>query len=351
VSAVRLRARLRIGACLSLTGRHARFGRQAAAGLHAWQARCGDAGVDLEVEDDGSRPEQVAAAIHRLRPRCDVLLGPYSTGLAGAAGAAAAALGTVIWNHGGAGDHVQDGHPGHVVSVLTPARRYAEPLLRQLARHQDRVPLRIVHGRGAWSRQVAAGARALAGRVGIEVAVGDGGRLLTDATPDAWDLLTCGSLEEDVATVARARRLPRPPRELCAVAAGVREFRTRVDRPDGILGIAQWSPGRQPEAARAWLGPTEAEFLATCTARTSTPLDYPAAQAVAAAVLAVHCADLAGATDRASTWAAATSLEAATFFGGFGVDAVTGAQRVHETVLLRWAGGEAPVLVPPAGDG
>jgi Periplasmic binding protein len=333
-------ARLRIGACLSLTGRHARFGRQAAAGLRAWQAWRGDA--DLDIEDDGSQPEHVEAAIRRLRSRCDVLLGPYSTGLAQAAGTAAAALDTVIWNHGGAGDHVQDGHPGHVVSVLTPARRYAEPFLRRLAGHAQRLPLRIVHGRGRWSRQVAAGARDLAGRGGIEVVAGGAGPLRADATPQAWDLLTCGSFEEDVATVAAARSLPRPPRELCAVAAGVRAFGSHVDRADGILGLAQWSPGRAPAAAPAWIGPAEAEFLAACSRWAATPPDYPAAQAVAAAVLAIHCAAAAGGTERASTWAAATGLEAATFFGGFRIDPVTGAQRLHETVLLRWTGAEAP---------
>jgi Periplasmic binding protein len=347
-------ARLRLGACLSLTGRHARFGLQAAAGLRAWQAWCAgarsDLDVEVEVEDDASRPDRVVVAVHRLHARCDVLLGPYSTGLARAAGAAAAALDTVVWNHGGAGDHVQDGHPGHVVSVLTPARRYAEPFLRWLARHEDRVPLRIVHGNGTWSRQVAAGARELARRVGIEVVTRDRGPLPPGASPGPWDLLTCGSFEEDVAAVARARALPRPPRTLCAVAAGVREFGSHVDRPDGILGIAQWCPGRAPEATRPWFGPTEAEFLAACSRWASTALDYPAAQAAAAAVLATRCATVTGGTDRASTWAVATRLEAATFFGGFRVDPVTGAQRLHETVLLRWTGSGAPAIVSPATD-
>jgi ABC-type branched-subunit amino acid transport system substrate-binding protein len=50
---------LRLGACLSLTGRYGRFGRQAAFGLRAWQRLSGD-GVELEIVDDASDPERLA---------------------------------------------------------------------------------------------------------------------------------------------------------------------------------------------------------------------------------------------------------------------------------------------------
>jgi hypothetical protein len=54
-------ARLRIGACLSLTGKFARFGRQAATGLDTWQSLTGVA--DVLVEDDGSDRHQLRAAM------------------------------------------------------------------------------------------------------------------------------------------------------------------------------------------------------------------------------------------------------------------------------------------------
>ena len=65
--------------------------------------------------------------------RCDILLGPYSTILMRAAGRMAAEAGWLVWNHGGSGDDVEEAHPGHVVSVLTPTSRYAEPFLLRLA--------------------------------------------------------------------------------------------------------------------------------------------------------------------------------------------------------------------------
>ena len=43
---------LRVGACLSLSGRYARFGAQAARALQAWAALDGDA--ELVIEDDRS---------------------------------------------------------------------------------------------------------------------------------------------------------------------------------------------------------------------------------------------------------------------------------------------------------
>jgi hypothetical protein len=304
--------------------------------------------VDLRVEDDGSDRERVATSIRGLRSTCDLLLGPYSTGLMRVAGATAAELGTLIWNHGGAGDDVQAAHPGHVVSVLTPARRYAEPFLSLLARGDSRVPLWIVHGRGRFSRQVADGAHALAARRGIPAALRASDAPPPADTPRTWDLLTSGSFEEDVATVGWARSLPRPPRALCAVAAGVREFTSAVSQADGVYGIAQWFAGRETPPR---VGPSEAEFLTACSRRTPHPPDYPATQAAAAAVLATHCATVAGSSEPTALWAVATGLETRTLFGEFRVDAVTGTQVMHETVLVQWtADGAATVATrPPVG--
>ena len=44
---------MRLGACLSLTGRYGRFGRQAAHGLRVWQQFAGQ-DVELQLEDDAS---------------------------------------------------------------------------------------------------------------------------------------------------------------------------------------------------------------------------------------------------------------------------------------------------------
>jgi hypothetical protein len=338
---------LRAGACLSLSGEYARFGRQAARALEIWRSM--DGAADLVLEDDGSSPRTLGDVLPRVAARCDVLLGPYSTRLARAAGRIAADAGLLLWNHGGAGDDVALAHPGHVVCVLTPASRYSEPFLRLLAGDQPRPVLWITRGGGRFACRVADGAQQMARRLGIgAICPGEPGALPGGpGAPDApdgpgapdgpaagWDLLTAGSFGEDIETVRRARHLPHPPRRVCAVAAGVREFAAAAGNARGVFGIAQWFPG---SGHGAELGPDEADFLRAYAAEAGAVPDYPAVQAVAAAVLAAHCARLAGGTARDLLWAAAAGLDTSTLFGAFRIDPATGVQAAHETVLVRWA--------------
>ena len=325
--------RLRVGACLSLSGRYARFGRQAAVGLQAWQSLT-DRSVELVLEDDGSDPDRLAARLVTLPPRCDLLLGPYSTQLMRAAGHALADLDTVLWNHGGSGDDVQAICPGRVVSVLAPTSRYAEPFVTSRARESERAPLWVVHGRGRFGRQVAAGAVRLATELGIEALQRTTEEVSSFAeAPDRWDLFSVGTFEDDVAIVRAAQSAARPARALCSIAAGVRDFASMVDEPDGIYGIAQWFRGRSPAPK---VGPPEERFVAAYSRRADAAPDYPAVQAGAAAAIAAHCADRAGSLDASELWDAATSLRTTTLLGEFGIDAETGMQIEHAPVLLRW---------------
>src|SRR6266851_2518798 len=148
--------RLRIGACLSLSGRFEQFGQQALRGLEAWYSL--DGGAELLAEDDRSDRRTLEAVLPEVARRCDLLLGPYSTVLMRQAGRMAAEAGWLVWNHGGSGDDVEGAHPGHVVSVLTPTSRYAEPFLRHITGEDRKRDLVIVHSPGSFGRQVADGA-------------------------------------------------------------------------------------------------------------------------------------------------------------------------------------------------
>lgn len=178
---------LRMGACLSLSGRYARFGRQAARGLAAWRTL--DGAAELIVADDRSDAGTLESVLPGVAARSDVLLGPYSTVLTRAAGKLAAEAGRLLWNHGGSGDDVQRASPGHIVSVLTPASRYAEPFVRHLAAATTGVTLWITHGRGSFGKQVATGAEALARRAGVGTMPGDHRAALPPADlTGPWDL-------------------------------------------------------------------------------------------------------------------------------------------------------------------
>ncbi|RBQ17990.1 hypothetical protein DP939_21700 [Spongiactinospora rosea] len=333
---------MRVGVCLSLSGRYARYGRQTAAALAAWRRL--ENAVDLIVEDDQSDPRTLQAVMPGVLAGCDIMLGPYATDLVRAAAPIATDAERVLWNHGGSGDDVQAAYPGYLVSVLTPASEYARPYVEKLAEAVPRAPLWIGAGKGSFARQVKAGAEAAARELGVAVAHGD---MPTDGD---WDLLSAGGFDEDIATVERAGAASRPPRHMCTTAAGVSAFGTAAPHPAGVFGVAQWVPNRQPDGDV--LGPREADFLSVYAdladflaagvvvpgflARSAEFPDYPAVQAVAAGILAVHCAQRAASTARQDIWEAAVSLDTVTLFGRFRVDPRTGAQVGHRMTLVRW---------------
>jgi len=325
---------LRIGVCLSLSGRFAQFGQQAARGLDAWCSL--DGAADVLVEDDRSDWRELETLLPGVAAHCDLLLGPYSTQLMRTAGKMAARSGWLAWNHGGSGDDVERAHPGHVVSVLTPASRYAEPFLRHVVGEGGSRELVIVHGAGSFGRQVADGAEKIGRQLGIRTsrADADGPVPAPVGVREEWDLFSAGVFEQDADLVSKALRSPRPPRQVCAIAAGVREFGRVVSDPEGVFGIAQWFPGSSHEVL---LGPAEDDFL---RAYPGTTPDYPAVQAAAGAMIAAHCARLAGGIARDGLWAAAAALDTSTLFGGFRIDPRSGTQVKHQTVLVRWAAGQ-----------
>jgi ABC-type branched-subunit amino acid transport system substrate-binding protein len=313
---------IRVGSCLSLSGRFERFGKQVALGLEVWAERYG--GVELVIEDDRSDIRELERVLPGVLAGCDVALGPYSTGLMRRAGEIAATRGGLLWNHGGAGDDVQAGHQGNLVSVLTPASRYATPFIDYLVSKGLRT-LCIEEGKGSFGRQVAEGARSAALERGIEV---------VRVKEGEWSLFSAGTFEEDVASVGKAKASQNPPKLVCAVGAGVHRFAQEIKNPAGIFGVGQWISGT---GRKVELGPEEGAFLRSFKERTGEPPDYPAIQAVAAAVIGVHCVEQAGSTSREAVWGVATALETSTMFGPFRVDPVTGMQRAHQGVLMRWA--------------
>lgn len=321
---------LRVGAMLSLTGRFARFGTQAAHGLAAWQVLTG--GVELLVEDDRSDPLRVRSGLTGLADRCDLLLGPYSTQLMRAAGEALPSIDHLVWNHGGSGDSVQAAAPGHVISALTPTSRYAESFVNFVAGSTESAPLWLRRGPGSFGRQILTGAAATAARLGLHVVEGG-----SDPPEGVWDGFVAGTFEDDTALVTEALAAGRPPRTIGSVAAGVQGFAEVVSDVDGVFGVAQWFPGRDVPVDT---GPKEDDFLAVYRDHTGVSPDYPAVQAAATAALAVRCAEIAGSTSRTALWSVATTLRGATMFGDFAVDPVSGAQVGHRMSLVRWQDGK-----------
>src|SRR3990170_6554124 len=127
---------------------------------------------------------------------------------------------------------------------------------------------------------------------------------IAELRPDA--VLACGRLEREVA-LFRALRPLLPDALLGGVSPGLAAFPEVLGGdPDGFLAPVQWHPdlGGEPE-----LGPSAAEVVAA----SPRPLDYVAAQAYAAALVAARCLEL----DPDDSLAVARTLRASTFFGAF----------------------------------
>jgi ABC-type branched-subunit amino acid transport system substrate-binding protein len=322
---------LSAGACLSLTGRFAPFGRQAADGLRLWAEQ---SSLDLTIVDDESEAEVLTERLPAVAASTDLLFGPYSTVLLRAALPIADAAGKLLFNHGGSGGDLNS--PGRVVNILTPACRYAHPFVAHLA-GVDRAPLYVSTRRGAFGRDVVAGAVDAAQLAGLRVENLD----LNTPRSGVWDLLSAGVYEDDVAAVRVAKSLPTPPRHICSVAAGVAQFADDIPNCDGVFGIGQWAPGRHDLIAT---GPLEVELLvAWCTRYNRTP-DYPGIQAYAAGLLAQAAFATAGTVHREALWRAVATMDTATVFGHFRLDPKTGEQVGHQAVLTQWQGGRQVVV-------
>ncbi len=298
------------------------MGRQAAEGLGAWASA---AGARLRVEDDRSDPVLSATLAEELARSADLLFGPYGSGSGREVARRMAGRRAVVWNHGAAAT-ARTG--ARMVDVLGPAESYWRGLPAVLAPTRPRIA--IVRAPGGFGAAVARGAAAALAAAGIaavadlelaDAPAADAARRAVAAGAD-W-IVGGGRLEDDLAL---AREAAPAGLRAALVVCGVTAAHDALG--DAVLG---------------WLGPVQWDGDA---ARLPVPLpptaDYPAAQALAAGIVAARALDLAGSADPDALWDAARSLRTTTFLGPFAVDP-EGRQTAHAPSIVRWeAGPEGP---------
>jgi ABC-type branched-subunit amino acid transport system substrate-binding protein len=348
---------LTIGAALSLSGGNVRQARMAAAGLvQAVEDLAGAGGVTvggrtllprLALLDDGGTGKGLRHALDLLAG-ADLLIGPYGSGLSGEAGQWAAGHDRVVWNHGGSADEVET--LPWLVSLASPTSRYLAAVVEAIAGDVPGGRLLIGAGSGSFGRAAAAGAAEAAAARGLEVA----GVVAPDEVPDRIDadvLLLAGSFDDDIAVL---RRLTSRPRVVAAVAAGLSEFRHAVGagRAEGVLAPSQWEEGARFPVD---VGPRAVEVLRGLRSRLAPGLapgtagahvEYPAAQAYAAVLLALHCTAQTGGTNDETLRAAARTLRCTTFFGHFAL-APDGRQSAHDLLVTQWRSATKCIVAPP----
>jgi branched-chain amino acid transport system substrate-binding protein len=300
----------------------------------------------LALLDDRGTPEGLRDALDALAG-ADLLAGPYGSGLTGEAAGWAAERQRVLWNHGGSADDVE--RMPWVVSVASPTSRYLAAVLEVLAPEVPRARVLVGAGTGAFGRAASRGAAEAADRLGMQLTAVPPSEV-PDA-PDADILLLAGSFDEDVAVL---RRLRIRPRAVGAVAAGLREFAAAVGarRADGVLAPSQWEEGAR---LRPDVGPRPVDVLRAlrfrlapglATGTDASHVEYPAAQAYAAVLVALRCLQETADLDDGTLLSAARQLRCTTFFGRFGLGP-DGRQADHELVVVQWQDGVKRIVGPP----
>ena len=310
---------MRAAVALPLTGRYRPMAADAAHGLRVWADA---AGATLTIEDCGDAPQDAARVALELAGRADVFFGPYGSGAMRAVAEAFADRPWVVWNHGGAAVP----HFGaRIVDVLGPAERYWDGLADVLgAAGAPLDAVAILHAETGFGRAVAAGAAAA----------------LRDRA--AEPLLVAGFHES---TAAEAASAALAAGAVVVIGCGRFEDDIALGRALGGHNVAVGLVACGVQAAAEALGETIAGWFGPCqwladAAPPPYPLDpvadYPAAQALAAGLIAGQAIAAAGSTEPGAVWKAACSLRTATFLGPFAVDA-DGHQVAHRPVIVRWA--------------
>ncbi len=360
---------LTVGAALSQTGMYALQGQQALQGLRLWVDETNAQGGLFVPElghavalqfisfDDHCRRSDVEHLTEQLITvdRVDFLIGPYSSGLSHAAAAIAEAHQKVLWNHGGSSDAIMRQGFRWSVHLPTPASGYFAGLFACLRKHgaeAGRVAI-VQRRRGTFSTEVATGARQLAERSGFLALPpffypDDPSQIpmLAEALAVAKPavIIAVGRYDDDVVLTRTLAPMLGDAKIIAAVGAPMQAFRRDLqEMADGCIGPSQWEPGAE---AAPEIGPSSAAFVERFRERFGQVPDYPAAQAYAAGLIIQRCVALAGTCSDVALRVAADRLTCQTFYGDFRLEAESGRQVGHETVLVQWQAGEKTIVWP-----
>lgn len=238
-----------------------------------------------------------------------------------AEGFASRGIEDVVINHGGA---VQGAAGARMVSVIAPAERYWAGLAHVLGASGvgcDRVA--VLNVDSGFGRATAAGAVAsLATRgerprfAALFDAASAPSAAVASLAAGCTAVVGCGRIEDDLALGrAFAGRDVAVFLVVCGVALA---YDALGDAVEGWIGPAQWWPG----------GPAPPVNLPPGS-------DYPAAQALAAGLVAQEILVTAGSAEPDALWDAARRLRTSTFLGPFAIDD-GGRQVAQAPHLVRW---------------
>jgi branched-chain amino acid transport system substrate-binding protein len=311
----------------------------------------------LAFYDDASAPEQCAVLTERLltEDHVDILLGPYSSGLALRAAEVAQRFQCVLWNHGGASEAIYARGFAWVVGILSPPSTYFHSVI-DLVRHTkpSASHIAIVHSTaGAFPQDVAAGAVQYGQQQGFETVhtypypAGTTDfalilRQLESAAPAV--VLSVGRIEDDLRFATQYLQHNVRADVVGLIVTPLTLFRDTFGSVAAhFVGPSQWEPTivTAPE-----YGPSPAEVLTRLMARRPEGVDYPMAQAYAGGLVAQRCLESAGTLDQHALRQVASTLDFTTFYGRYRIDPDTGRQLGHRMPVVQWQGDRKVVVWP-----
>jgi len=355
-----------VGISISLTGTYREQGENALNGLRLWEQYVNSGGglalpntaarepITLRYLDDESKAQQCRKNIERLvRDGIELLFGPYSSALTGAAAPAANVSGKILWNHGGACESAYREHASSVVSVLSPARTYLQNLPDLIVHH--RLPIKklavLVASQRRFPAEVASGLADSCRPQGLEICQAEmSGRVfepvrLIQAVLEqgAECLVTIGDFHEEIKVFEHRAGFHQISLAVC-VAAGVSAFYGELNgMAEGVVGPSQWEPGSR---LRRDLGPDDAWFCDEYYRQFRKTPDYTAAQAFACGLILQNCVAAASDLSAQALRAVALRQDCSTFYGRFRLDS-DGSQSGHKMLLAQWEAGRKQVVWPP----
>jgi ABC-type branched-subunit amino acid transport system substrate-binding protein len=367
-----------IGFTASRTGKLEVSGGRQAKGLELWKNEVNAAGgitlsdgtvvtIEFATYDDESSKDRVQELYTRLatEDNADLLISPYSSGLAAAASVIAEQYGKVMLTTGAAADdNYQQGYT-QVFQIYTPASRYLTGAIDMLKLLDPSVTkLAIVHEDESFSTSVVEAAKEYAESLGYEIVIFEGyasdttdfGPFINKIQSTGAEAILGGGHLTDGSTFAR---------QVYEKDVNVRFFALLVAPPEpdfaelgeaayGVIGPSQWEPqvAYTPESASgaglAWYGPLGDAFVAAYEAAYDEEPSYHSAGGYAAGVVLQKAIEDADSTEPAAIKAALDNMDVLTFFGYIKFDTTAeahGLQIGHSMVYVQWQKDDAGNLM------
>ncbi len=362
---------LTIGFTTSQTGSLTKESKEQVQGLQLWLDGLEKAGglklqdgtqikFQFKSYDDESTKDRVQQLYTKLatEDKADVLISPYSSGLADAAAVLAEQYGKLMIVTGASSDSTFTKGYQNIYMMYTPASRYLTGAIDALkAWDPNAKKIAIVHENEKFSTDVVNAAKPYAEKQGYQITLFEGydtgtadfGPLINKISAGQPDAIIGGGHFQDGSTLAKQllEKKAQPKMVSILVAPSLPEFAQLGDAAIGIVGPSQWETLAKysPDAAKAanvtWYGPTVQAFVDGYKAKYGYEPGYHAAGGYASGLLLQKAIEDTNSTETAALKADIDKLDLMTFYGRIKFDTgkAHGLQLGHDMVYLQWQKG------------